>query len=112
MLEGFVSFCGLRGLASKSVKTYIDGIKFFATTLNSTPLIPGRAVIKRLLAGLRKLGKRPSPRKLCVRSDDLREMVSELGLMHLEATLSDYEVHCGLRFLVSHGSVLFESRNS
>ena len=91
-MEGFVSYCSLRNLTSRTVKAYIDGVKFFGTTLDNTPWIPGRAVVKRMLAGLHKLGKQPDPRKLRVTSDDIRNMVEELRVMHQEDVLSDYEV--------------------
>ena len=83
IVEGFVSFCALGGLSSKATSGYIDGLKFYAVGLGGVAIIPGFLVISRMLDGLAKLGKRPSPKKLGIQSDLVRRMVAELRLMDL-----------------------------
>ena len=87
VLEGFVCFCSGKGLASRSISGYINGLKHFGSDLDDVPDIAGAAVVARMLMGQVKLGKRPSPRKIGITVDLLREMVvevecmDELGLM-------------------------------
>ena len=81
VLEGFVCYCSSKGLASKSISGYMDGLKHFASDLEDVPQIPGLAVISRMLTGQVKLGKRPSPRKIGITVDLLREMVVEVECM-------------------------------
>lgn len=83
IIEGFVSFCALEYLSSKTTSVYIDGLKFYAVGLGGAPIIPGHLVVSRMLEGLAKLGKRPSPKKLGIQSDLVRRMVAELLLMNL-----------------------------
>ena len=78
-----MSFCALSGLSSKATSGYIDGLKFYAVGLGGIATIPGFLVISRMLDGLAKLGKRPSPKKLGIESDLVRRMVAELRLMDL-----------------------------
>jgi hypothetical protein len=58
VLEGFVCFCSSKGLASKSISGYINGLKHFASDLEDVPSIAGAAVVARMLVGQVKLGKR------------------------------------------------------
>ena len=83
IVEGFVSFCSLQGLSSKSTGNYIDGLKFYAARLDGAPVIPGGPIISRLLEGLAKLGKPPSEKKRGISSGLVRRMVAELLLMDL-----------------------------
>ena len=81
VLEGFVCFCSSKGLASKSISGYINGLKHFASDLEDVPNIAGAAVVARMLVGQVKLGKRPNPRKIGITVDLLREMVVEVECM-------------------------------
>ena len=45
VMEGFVSFCALKGLSSRSTSVYIDGLKFYAVGLGGAPIIPGSLAI-------------------------------------------------------------------
>jgi len=55
-LEGFICFCSSKGLSSKSISGYMDGLKHFASDLEDVPHIAGAAVIARMLGGQVKLG--------------------------------------------------------
>ena len=81
VLEGFICFCSSKGLASKSISGYMDGLKHFASDFEDVPHIAGAAVIARMLVGQVKLGKRPNPRKIGITVDLLREMVVEVECM-------------------------------
>ena len=81
VLEGFICFCSSKGLASKSISGYMDGLKHFASDLEDAPHIAGAAVLARMLVGQVKLGKRPNPRKIGITVDLLREMVVEVECM-------------------------------
>ena len=70
-----------KGLRSKSISGYMDGLKHFASDLDDVPHIAGAAVIARMLVGQVKLGKRPNPRKIGITVDLLREMVVEVECM-------------------------------
>lgn len=41
VLEGFVCFCSSKGLTSKSISDYINGLKHFASDLEEVPNIAG-----------------------------------------------------------------------
>ena len=81
VLEGFVCFCSSKGLVSKSISGYMDGLKHFASDLEAVPHIANAAVVARMLVGQVKLGKRPNPRKIGITVDLLREMVIEVECM-------------------------------
>ena len=74
-------FCSSKGLASKSISGYINGLQHFASDLDYVPIIAGAAVVARMLVGQVKLGKRPNPRKIGITVDLLREMVVEVEFM-------------------------------
>ena len=81
VLEGFICFCSGKGLVSKTISGYMDGLKHFASDLDGVPQIAGAAVLARMLVGQVKLGKRPNPRKIGITVDLLREMVVEVECM-------------------------------
>ena len=110
IVEGFVSFCSLQGLSSKSTSGYIDGSKFYAARLDGAPVIPSGLIISRLLEGLANLSKPPSAKKLGINSGLVRRMVAELPLMALssyERSLWRVLLHFGVNSRDSRGFCLF-----
>ena len=57
VLEGFICFCSSKGLVSKTISGYMDGLKHLASDLEDVPCIPGAAVLARMLIGQDRAGE-------------------------------------------------------